>query len=224
MPDQRILIVDDEKNIRLTMSQALQPLGYEIDAAVNGEDALKHLAEKDYGLILLDLKMPGMDGLEVLQRVVDLRPDIRIILVSAHGTVENAVEAMKLGAVDFIQKPFAPQELRDAITQVLDRDKVEAAQASDYESHLALIKRAMSDRHPEAALEHARQAIGVDPARPEAFNLLGVLYELAGNHEEAMKNYRVAVDLDPTYQPAWQNLSRPSESDKVRHKTDLNLG
>jgi DNA-binding NtrC family response regulator len=224
MANQKILIVDDEKNIRLTMRQALQPLGYDVETAVNGEDALKQLEAGDFGLILLDLKMPGMDGLEVLRRVVALRPDIRVILISAHGTVENAVEVIHLGAVDFIQKPFVPKELRDIVTRVLDRDKLEAAQASDYESHVELIKRCLNDRHFEAAAEHARQAIGVDPARPEAFNLLGVLYELAGNHEEAMKQYRVAVDLDPTYRPAWQNLNRPTLSGENKSKPDLNLG
>lgn len=206
------------------MAQALQPIGYEIETAVNGEDALKQLEERGFELILLDLKMPGMDGMAVLRRIVDLRPDIRVIIISAHGTIENAVEAMKLGAVDFIQKPCVPRELRDVVTEVLDRDRLEAAQVSDYESHLALIKRCMSERHVEAAMEHARQAIGLDPARPEAFNLLGALYELGGNHEEAMKNYRVAVDLDPTYQPAWQNLNRSSESGKGKTRLGLNLG
>jgi DNA-binding NtrC family response regulator len=224
MANQKILIVDDEKNIRSMMAQALQPLGYDIGTAVNGEDALKQLEADDFGLILLDLKMPGLDGLEVLRRVVELRPDIRIILISAHGTVEHAVEAMRLGAVDFIQKPFVPKELRDIVTRVLDRHKLEATQAADYESHVELIRRCMNERHFEAAAEHARQAIGADPSRPEAFNLLGVLYELAGNHEQAMKQYRVAVDLDPTYPPAWQNLNRPTPSGKDRTKPDLNLG
>lgn len=224
MANQKILIVDDEKNIRLTVAQALQPLGYEVETAVNGEDALNQLEADNFGLILLDLKMPGMDGLAVLRRVVELRPDIRVILISAHGTVEHAVEAMHLGAVDFIQKPFVPKELRDIVTRVLDRHKLEAIQTSDYEAHVELIKRCMNDRHFEAAAEHARQAIGADPSRPEAFNLLGTLYELAGNHEEAMKQYRVAVDLDPTYQPAWQNLNRPTLSGKDRSKPDLSLG
>jgi DNA-binding NtrC family response regulator len=224
MTNPKILIVDDEKNIRLTMSQALQPLGYGLETAVNGEDALKQLETGNFGLILLDLKMPGLDGLEVLRRVVELRPDIRVILISAHGTVEHAVEAMRLGAIDFIQKPFVPKELREVVTRVLDRDKLEATQTADYDSHLELIRHCVNDRHFEAAIEHARRAIGADPARPEAFNLLGVLHELAGNHEAAMKQYRVAVDLAPTYQPAWQNLNRPALTNKNKSKPDLNLG
>ncbi len=222
MPNQRILIVDDEKNIRLTMTQALQTLGYEISTAVDGQDALKKLAAQEFDLLLLDLRMPGLDGIEVLRRVVRLRPDIRVIIVSAHGTVENAVEVIKLGAVDFIQKPFSPQELRQIVTEVLDRDQLEAAQAADYESHVALAKRCINDRHFEAAMTHARQAIGLDPARPEAFNLVGVLHEIGGNLVEAMKNYRVAVDLEPTYEPAWQNLHRPKGP--LTGKGEISLG
>lgn len=216
MANQKILIVDDDKNIRLTMKQALQPLGYELETAVNGEDALQQLEAGDFGLILLDLRLPGLSGLEVLRRVAEIRPDIRVILISAHGTVENAVEAMRLGAVDFIQKPFVPKELRDIVTRVLDRGKLITAQASDYEGHLELTKYCINDRHFEAAAEHARRAIGADPTRPEAFNLLGVLFELVGNHEAAMKQYRVAIDLDPTYRPAWQNLNRPAPSSKKK--------
>jgi DNA-binding NtrC family response regulator len=216
-----ILVVDDEKNIRLTMTQVLASLGYEVSAAVNGEDALKQLEAKAFGLILLDLKMPGMEGLEVLRQVVKLRPHIRVIIVSAHGTVENAVEAIKLGAVDFIQKPFAPQEIRDLVTRVMDRDKIEATQAANYTTHLALVKRCLSERRFEAAVEHARKAIGLDPSRPEAFNWLGVVLEVLGHHEEAMKHYRVAVDLDPTYEPAWQNMKLSQNSGRSLSKLYL---
>jgi len=222
LANQRILVVDDEKNIRLTVTQALQALGVEVRSAGNGQEALQKLEESEFSLILLDLKMPGMDGFEVLRRVVEMRPDIRVIIISAYGTVEKVVEAMKLGAVDFIQKPFTPQELREIVAEVLDRNKVEAAQVADYESHLKLIKRCMNDRHFEAAMAHAKQAVGTDPTRPEAFNLMGVLFEIAGNTVEAMKNYRVAIDLDPTYEPAWQNLNRPKKPSKGWQ--EINLG
>ena len=71
-------------------------------------------------------------------------------------------------------------------------------------------------------MTHARQAIGLDPARPEAFNLVGVLHEIGGNLVEAMKNYRVAVDLEPTYEPAWQNLHRPKGP--LTGKGEISLG
>lgn len=221
MSTSRILIVDDEKNIRLTMSQALKPLGYEVSTAVNGEDALQQLAEWAFDLILLDLKMPGMDGMDVVRSVVELRPDIKIIIVSAHGTVEKAVEAMKLGAVDFIQKPLTPNEIRELVNRVLDREQVAAIRDTDYQAHLALARRCASDQHLEAAIEHVHKALAADPSRPEAFNLLGMLQELQGDRAEAMKNYRVALDLDPTFNLARQNLMRPKRLTSTKDLPDL---
>ena len=173
MINKPILIVDDEKNIRLTLSQALETLGAEIDTAANGEEALTKLKEKEFGLILLDIRMPGMDGMEVLRRVRDIRPDIRMIMITAYGTIESAVEAMKLGAVDFLQKPFDPDEVRELVSRVADREKLDERKVVDYASYLELAKKCIGDRHFDAALEHVRKAVFIDPGRPEAFNLLG---------------------------------------------------
>jgi FixJ family two-component response regulator len=203
-----ILIVDDEKNIRLTLSQALETLAAEIDTAATGEEALTKLKEKEFGLILLDIRMPGMDGMEVLHRLREIRPDIRIIMITAYGTIESAVEAMKLGAVDFLQKPFDPEEIRELVSRVMDRDKLDERKVVDYASHLELAKKCIGDRHFAAALEHVRKAIFVEPGRPEAFNLLGALTEIQGDRSEAQKNYRAALSLDPSYEPAIQNLHR----------------
>jgi len=203
-----VLIVDDEKNIRLTLSRALEALALETATAVNGEEALSRIREKDFGLVLLDLKMPGMDGMEVLRRLREARPDIKVIIITAHGTIESAVEAMKLGAVDFMQKPFAPKEIRELVRKVLSRDALVAEKAGDYGSHVELAKRAIANRQFDAAQEHVRQAIAADATKPEAFNLLGVLLEMAGNRLEAQKNYRAALALAPGYKPAEENLGR----------------
>src|SRR5512136_952321 len=141
MIDKPILIVDDEKNIRLTLSQTLETLGAEIDTAANGEEALTKLKGREFGLILLDIRMPGMDGMEVLRRVREMRPDIRIIMITAYGTVESAVEAMKLGAVDFLQKPFDPEEVRELVLRVADREKLDEHNLVDFASHLELAKK-----------------------------------------------------------------------------------
>lgn len=215
MSNSRILIVDDEKNLRLTMTMCLEPLGYEIGTADNGEDALRQLDNQEFDLILLDIRLPGMDGLDVLRRVVKQHPDILIVMVSAHGTVESAVEAMKLGAVDFIQKPFTPHELRTIVQQVLDRQKLEETQAINYDSSIQLAKRYVSRRQFNTAIEHVKQAIAADPSRPEAFNLLGALQEIMGERSNAVKNYRVAVNLDPTYKPAQENLKRMTTMRKM---------
>jgi DNA-binding NtrC family response regulator len=123
MRDKPVLIVDDEKNIRLTLAQSLETLGMETDSAEDGKEALAKLKEKEFGLILLDLRIPGVDGMEVLRQVRENNPDIRIIIITAYGTIELAVEAMKLGAVDFIPKPFVPEEIREMVARVLDREK-----------------------------------------------------------------------------------------------------
>ncbi|MEC4986437.1 MAG: response regulator [Oscillatoria sp. PMC 1068.18] len=216
MSNEKILVVDDEKNIRLTVAQCLDPLGYEVSTALNGEDALKQLKAQEFQLILSDLKMPGMNGMEFLREAIALHPDLQVIMISAHGTVDNAVEAMKLGAVDFIQKPFTPKELRDVVYRVLNREHHAAKQESKYRKALELALYAASKRQFEQAIAHAKQAIGLDPARPEAFTLLGELQETTGSRTEALKNYRVSLDLDPTYKPAQENLSRATRSPKSR--------
>jgi tetratricopeptide (TPR) repeat protein len=115
---------------------------------------------------------------------------------------------MKLGAADFIQKPFAAEEIRGLVSRVLDRGKIDEQKTVDYASSVELAKRCIGDRHFDAAVGHVRKAISLDPSRPEAFNLLGALMEIRGDRIEAQKNYRAALSLDPSYEPAIKNLQR----------------
>lgn len=218
-----ILIVDDEKNIRLTLSQALEPLKLTIHTAINGEEALARLARSDIGLMLLDLKMPGMDGMQVLHHVRDKWPNVRVIIITAHGTIESAVEAMKLGAVDFIRKPFSPTEIRMLVKQVMEREALDEQSATDYRALIELSKRHITDRRFEEALAIARKAIAEDPSQPEGFNLIGAMTEIQGDWLGAEKFYRAALDLDPTYKPALMNLERVTswfKSGEVRLGTE----
>jgi two-component system, OmpR family, alkaline phosphatase synthesis response regulator PhoP len=130
----KILVVDDEKNIRLTLSQALETLGMPVQTAGDGEEALQKLQESDFSLVLLDLKLPGMDGLEVLRRIRESRLKTRVIMITAHGTIDYAVEAMKLGAVDFLRKPFSSGEIRRLVGQVLGRQDQEGEGLPDYQT------------------------------------------------------------------------------------------
>ncbi|WP_024336498.1 sigma-54-dependent transcriptional regulator [Desulfotignum balticum] len=209
-----ILIVDDEKNIRLTMSQSLEPLAVPVQTAVNGEEALQKLQDGQFGVVFLDLKMPGIDGMEVLRRIKEDWSKIRVVIITAHGTIESAVEAMKLGAVDFIQKPFSPVEIRDLASRVLEREALDAESAVDYLSLIELTKRHISDRDFATARETARKAIAADPAHPESYNLLGALLEIKGDWLEAQKFYRAALDIDPTFKAAWANLERTTSWNK----------
>ncbi|HEX9883414.1 MAG TPA: response regulator [Desulfobaccales bacterium] len=208
MSDRSVLIVDDEKNIRLTLSLALEKLNIPVDTAVNGEEALKKLAEKSYGLMLLDLRMPGIDGMEVLRRVPAIRPEAKVVIITAYGSIEAAVEAMKLGAVDFLQKPFDAEDVRELVSSLLDQATQERYRGREYDSYLELAFKRISGGEFDAARVYAHKAISIDSKRPEAFNLLGGLYEARSNRLEAEKNYRVALALTPSYKPAQKNLDR----------------
>ena len=209
-----ILIVDDEKNIRLTLFHALEDPDLDIDGAINGEEALSKLKEKTFNMILLDLKLPGIDGMEVLRRVRSLYPEVRVIIISAHGTIESAVEALKLGAVDFIEKPFVPKEIRELVSRVIEREKISKQNAESYLTLIELAKKSIWEGDTVSAFEYTRKAISLDPYRPEGFNFLGALEEMSGNMIEAQKHYRTALSLDPTFEPAKKNLSRATSWEK----------
>ena len=145
MENTPILVVDDEKNIRLTLSQSLEPFGIPVQVAVNGEEALQKLGQSPFRLVFLDLKMPGMDGMETLRQIKNNWPKTRVIIITAHGTIESAVEAMKMGAVDFIQKPFSPREIRNLTTQVLERETLDEQTAVDYDALIKIAKHCNQD-------------------------------------------------------------------------------
>jgi len=115
----RILVVDDEKLIRWSVGERLQRGGYEVLTAESGEEALEVLAAQSPDLVLLDVRLPGIDGLVTLQRALGLSPELAVLMMSAHSTVDIAVEAMKHGAIDFLVKPFPFQALDAAVERAL---------------------------------------------------------------------------------------------------------
>ncbi|HHT9126004.1 MAG TPA: sigma-54-dependent transcriptional regulator [Candidatus Brocadiia bacterium] len=121
LKDSTILVVDDEESIRDVLVKILTKEGYNTLSAAEGKAALNILREKDVNLILTDLKMPAMDGLELLTACKMIKPTVEIILITAYATVEKAVEAIKEGAYDFIVKPFKRKVLIDLISQALEK-------------------------------------------------------------------------------------------------------
>src|SRR5688572_16617196 len=119
-----ILIIDDEKAIRKTLTEILSFEGYKLDEAQDGEEGLKKFREKAYDVVLCDIKMPKLDGLEFLQKAVESNPDVPIIMISGHGTIETAVEAVKKGAYDFIQKPPDLNRLLITIRNAMERNSL----------------------------------------------------------------------------------------------------
>lgn len=120
----KILIVDDEKSIRKTLREILEYENFKVDEAADGAEGIS-LAEKEpYDLILCDIKMPKADGMEVLEKVQKVHPDIPIVMISGHGTIETAVEAVKHGAYDFIAKPLDLNRLLVTIRNAMDKGKL----------------------------------------------------------------------------------------------------
>ncbi len=124
MTNIKILVVDDQAAHCDLMCSVLSGAGYTVDSADSGATALEHMRSGAYGLVLTDQQMPGMSGLELLHELHVLHPDLPVIIVTAHGTVATAVDAMKAGATDFIQKPFTPDELLLVLRRVLDRQEL----------------------------------------------------------------------------------------------------
>ena len=121
-----ILIIDDEKAIRKTLSEILSYEGYKIDEAGDGEEGFRKFREKEYDVILCDIKMPKMDGIEFLEKAKEANPDLPIIMISGHGTIETAVEAVKKGAYDYISKPPDLNRLLITIRNAMDKTSLVA--------------------------------------------------------------------------------------------------
>jgi FixJ family two-component response regulator len=119
--NRKILIVDDESIVRRNFKRVLDDQGYEVNTAADGIEALELLGKDDYNLIITDMKMPRMSGIEVLKKVRDGFPHIAVVVVTGYGTVDSALEAMKMGACDFIEKPLTSDQISDAVTKAFER-------------------------------------------------------------------------------------------------------
>ena len=183
-----ILIVDDEPNIRMMYRAALSGLGYDIFEAASAELALQQFRTRNYDVAILDLKMPGMDGLELLAKMHELGILTPVAFISAYGDVPNAVRAMELGAIDFLPKPPTPEQLRDVVHDILLRHSaplnLEAIRDCDY--YLRSAKRAINLRDFTKANKHLIKALDINPASKQAINLVGVMLEMRQEYERSV--------------------------------------
>jgi two-component system nitrogen regulation response regulator NtrX len=120
-----ILIVDDEKSICLSLGSILVDEGYEIFSAGSGEEAIKIIEEDPPSLVLLDIWLPGVDGIETLKMIKSRYPQIRVIMISGHGTIETAVKSTKLGAFDFFEKPLSMEKVILVVNHVFELIQLE---------------------------------------------------------------------------------------------------
>jgi signal transduction histidine kinase/DNA-binding response OmpR family regulator len=133
----KLLVVDDEQGIRDLLQTELSALGHIIDTASNGEEAIAKIKQDRYDLVLSDIKMPKADGIELLTLIKKLSPETEVIMITGYATVENAVEAMKQGAYDFVQKPFNMEEVTAIVTKALEKSELKTLIAL-YESSKAI--------------------------------------------------------------------------------------
>ena len=121
----RILIIDDEEHIRRMMRITLEAVGYAVGEARDGPDGLKLYGDgSNWDGVVLDQRMPGVDGLEILKHIRDIKPEARVVMATAYASIELAVDAMKLGATDFIRKPMTPEVLRNAVAAALTKSSL----------------------------------------------------------------------------------------------------
>ncbi len=135
MSKDKILLVEDQETTREFVAMILGDSDYEVEAAVDGEQAIDMLDEYDYDLILTDLKLGGLSGIDVLRKAITRDPAPTVVIMTAHGTIENAVEAIKIGAYDYLTKPVGSDELLNSIRRGLDHHRL-ATRVRSLESQL----------------------------------------------------------------------------------------
>ena len=215
MNDSTILIVDDESNIRLMCRTALESEGYLIGEARNGEEALAALAERKFDLMILDLNMPVLDGMGVLERMKEMpatqKP--RVLVLTAYGSIPAAVRATRLEAIDFLEKPVTPDKLRSAVARVLAEPMPEPHVDDDqlsggYEAVLNGVRKALRIGDSKAAEEMLIKASDLGNEDAAYLNLVGVFNEAKRRWKRAKKFYGMAIRADGHYEPAQNNMRR----------------
>ncbi|MBX7245251.1 MAG: sigma-54 dependent transcriptional regulator [Candidatus Sumerlaeaceae bacterium] len=121
----RILVADDEESMRFVLRQAMQKEGYEVDIATNGMEVVQKVRETHFDLVIMDIKMPQLDGLEALKEIKKVRPELIVVMATAHGTTQIALDAIKKGAYDYFSKPFELDEMRIVIRRALEKQRLQ---------------------------------------------------------------------------------------------------
>ena len=190
----KILIVDDQKIARESLADILRLEGYDVSVAANGEQALEQLHSHPVDLALLDIKMPGMDGIAVMQEIVKESPDTVVILLTAHGSLESAVAALRLQAHDYLNKPSTPQEILSSVATGLAR------RAETQQRHVLL-------NQLDSSLQQLKTVEGVSKASPVQKNVIsfpnGVIVDLS--RREILRG-NLKITLTPTEGKLFQVL------------------
>ena len=183
-----ILIIDDEKAIRKTLSEILSYEGYKIEEASDGEEGLKKFREKSYDVVLCDIKMPKLDGLEFLDKAREANSDVPVIMISGHGTIETAVEAVKKGAYDYISKPPDLNRLLITIRNAKDKTSL-VAETKVLKRKVSKVEEMIGESGPIVKIKETIDKVGPTEARILITGENGVGKELVARwvHEKSSR-------------------------------------
>ncbi len=192
-----ILVVDDEGAIRYSISKTLQRVGYQVHAAASGEEALQMMEHYDYDVVLTDIRMPGLSGVELLARIKERAPDVVVILLTGYASLETAIESLRLGAHDYLVKPSSSQDIRNSVAEGVER----ARNLKRRRQLLSTIR-----EHVEELTGTAEQALRDEPVRrgavaervttPVTTMTIGPLTIYPGRYQIAVGDQ--PIDLTPT--------------------------
>lgn len=215
-----VLIADDHAGSRLGYRVTLEAAGYEVAEAEDGAQALEFLGQQTADLLLLDLSMPGLDGMEVLRELREMSVDVPVVVITAHGSIPRALRAMELGALDFLAKPVEPAVLRETVLNAIVRRALAndasyrpapnslASTARRFSETLDVARRALEHGHFDLTEYLLNQALDLDADSAEANALRGALHESLGEHHAAYQAYRRALTHDPHQVGAVEGMRR----------------
>lgn len=211
MNNGKIFIVDDERTIRLTFRLALETDGYEVQEAASADEALMGLGAETYDLVVLDLRIGDDSGLDVLTEMRRRGDQTPTLMITAYGSIRQAVRALQLGAIDFLEKPIEPVALRKIVAEIVDRHRpraVETEESTPVGNLIREAKRLINLQDFDSAAMCMTAALKIDANSPEVHNLQGVLAEIQGGYDEARRAYGRAIKLDSRHPAAQQNMRR----------------
>ncbi|UAY51183.1 sigma-54-dependent transcriptional regulator [Ferruginibacter albus] len=192
-----ILIIDDERSIRKTLGEILSYEGYKIEEATDGEDGLKKFSSGNFDVVLCDIKMPKMDGLEFLEKAKIANPDVPIIIISGHGNIETAVEAVKKGAFDYVSKPPDLNRLLITLRNALDKQTL-VTEAKVLKRKVSRVQEMVGDSTGIRKIKETIEKVAPTDARVLITGENGVGKELVAKwiHEKSSRNTGPMVEVN----------------------------
>jgi len=197
--DAFILVVDDEGAIRYSISKTLQRVGYQVHTAASGEEALEMMERQNYDVVLTDIKMPGLTGVELLGQIKEQSPDAVVILLTGYASLETAIESLRLGAHDYLVKPSSSQDIRQSVAQGLERARNmrhRRALLRTIRDNVEQLAGNQADELGEVAVPNKAQPVGTPVVTPVTTMTIGPLTIYPGRYQISVGDQ--PIDLTPT--------------------------